>query len=63
MRAFRELQPATQTLVGADVNAYRKEVWVRTLHNGRSDMNRNGQVEESLARSLDSLWAVADPGA
>jgi hypothetical protein len=60
MRAFRELRPGTQTLVSADVNAYPKEVWVRVLENGRSDMDRNGQVEKSLARSLASLRAVAE---
>ncbi|HJZ59204.1 MAG TPA: hypothetical protein VKE74_29940 [Gemmataceae bacterium] len=60
MRAFRELHPATQTLVSADANSYRKEVWVRILHNGRPDMDRNGQIEVSLARSLDSPRAVAE---
>jgi hypothetical protein len=57
MRAFRELRPGTQTLVS--VNAYRKEVWIRILQNGRSYMDRNGQVEVPLAPSLDSLRAVA----
>jgi hypothetical protein len=60
MRAFRELRPGTQTLVSADVNSYRKEVWIRVLQNGRSDRDRNGGVEESLAPSLDSLRAVAE---
>jgi hypothetical protein len=59
MRAFRELRPGTQTLVSAEVNAYRKEVWIRVLQNGPI-WDRKGQVEASLTQSLDSLRAIAE---
>ena len=57
--AFRELRPGTQTLICAEVNTYRKEVWIRVLQNGRTDLSRNGQIEESLAPSLTSLRSIA----
>jgi SAM-dependent methyltransferase len=60
MQAFRELRPGTQTLVSAEVNATRKELWVRVLQNGSSDRDRNGQVELSLVPSFDALRVVAE---
>lgn len=58
MRAFGAVRPGKQTLVSAEVNSYRKEVWTRILQNGPSDRDRNGQVEASLVSSLDSLRTI-----
>jgi SAM-dependent methyltransferase len=58
MRDFRELRLGTQTLVSADVNDYRREVWIRLLQNGPHRRERNGQVETSLGPSLAALRAV-----
>jgi len=57
MCAFQELRPGTETLVSAEVNACRKEVWIRFLQNGRRE-DRNGQVEESLAACFNSFRAA-----
>src|SRR5262245_23825991 len=60
IRAFKHLRPGTRTLVSADVNTCRKAVVVRVLQNGPPDRERGGQIEASLARSLDSLRAVVE---
>jgi hypothetical protein len=58
IRAFQHLRPGTRTLVSANVNTYRKAVVIRVLQNGRSDRDRGGRVEASLARSFERLQSV-----
>jgi hypothetical protein len=59
MRVFQTLRPGTLTLVSADENTYRKEIWIRVLQNGPSS-DRNGQIELPLVQSFDSLRTLAN---